>query len=277
MIQYSHPINWQVLKGDGNMNLEQMKERKRELGYTYEQIAELSGVPLGTVQKVFSGATASPRYDTLCALEQVFQKKEACFIKEAAAAYGVKKQGEYTVEDYRALPDDQRMELIDGVLYDMAAPTGIHQVVGGEIYAVLRGYIRSKKGRCLPMYSPIDVQLDCDDKTIVQPDVLVLCDTSRLSGNTIWGAPDFVVEVLSNSTRKKDMFVKLNKYMNAGVREYWMVDFDKMKVVVYDFAGENYPVIYGIHDVIPVGIFGGECQIDFGEIYDYLKSFSLVE
>ena len=56
-----------------------------------------------------------------------------------------------------------------------------------------------------------------------------------------------------------------------------MVDFDKMKVVVYDFAHENYPVIYGIHDVIPVGIFGGECQIDFREIYDYLKSFSLVE
>lgn len=181
------------------MNLEQMKERKRELGYTYEQIAELSGVPLGTVQKVFCGATASPRYDTLCALEQVFQKKEECFVKEAATAYGVKKQGEYTVEDYRALPDDQRVELIDGVLYDMAAPTGIHQVVGGEIHAMLREYIRSKKGRCLPMYSPIDVQLDCDNKTIVQPDVLVLCDTSRLSGNTIWGAPDFVVEVLSKS------------------------------------------------------------------------------
>ena len=133
-----------------------MKERKRELGYTYEQIAELSGVPLGTVQKVFSGATASPRYDTLCALEQVFQKKETLFVKEVAAVYGVKKQGEYTVEDYRALPEDQRMELIDGVLYDMAAPTGIHQVVGGEIYAVLRGYIRSRKGHCLPMYSPID-------------------------------------------------------------------------------------------------------------------------
>lgn len=266
-----------MLKGDGNMNLEQMKERKRELGYTYEQIAELSGVPLGTVQKVFSGATASPRYDTLCALEQVFQKKEALFVKEAAAVYGVKKQGEYTVEDYRALPEDQRMELIDGVLYDMAAPTGIHQVVGGEIYAVLRGYIRSRKGHCLPMYSPIDVQLDGDDKTIVQPDVLVLCDAGRLSGNTILGAPDLVVEVLSKATRKKDMFVKLNKYMNAGVKEYWMVDFEKMKVIVYDFLHENYPVIYGIHDVVPVGIFEGECQIDFGEIYEYLKSFGLVE
>lgn len=257
------------------MNLEQMKERKRELGYTYEQIAVLSGVPLGTVQKVFSGATASPRYDTLRALEQVFQKKEELFVREAGA-YDAKKQGEYTVEDYRALPDDQRMELIDGVLYDMAAPTGIHQIVGGEIYAVLREHIRKKRGKCLPMYSPIDVQLDCDDKTIVQPDVLVLCDVSRLSGNTISGAPDFIVEVLSKSTKKKDMFIKLNKYMNAGVREYWMVDFDKMKIPVYDFEHDNYPVLYGTDSVIPVGIFDGECTIDFGEITEYLKSFSLI-
>ena len=120
-------------------------------------------------------------------------------------------------------------------------------------------------------------QLDCDDKTIVQPDVLVLYDAGRLSGNTILGAPDLVVEVLSKATRKKDMFVKLNKYMNAGVKEYWMVDFEKMKVIVYDFLHENYPVIYGIHDVVPVGIFEGECQIDFGEIYEYLKSFGMVE
>ena len=85
-------------------------------GYTYEQIAELSEVSLGTVQKIFSGATASPRYDTLCALEQVFQKKKVLLIKEASAVYGVKKQGEYTVEDYRALSENQRMVLIDDVL-----------------------------------------------------------------------------------------------------------------------------------------------------------------
>ena len=258
------------------MNLEQMKEKKRELGYTYEQIAELSGVPLGTVQKVFSGITTAPRYDTLRALEQVFREDEELMVRESVTAYGIKRQGEYTVEDYRALPDEKRMELIDGVLYDMAAPTGIHQIVGGEIYAVLREYIRKKKGRCLPMYSPIDVQLDCDDKTIVQPDVLVLCDTGKLSGNTISGAPDFIVEVISKSTRKKDMFLKLNKYMEAGVREYWMVDFEKMKVMVYDFNHDNYPIIYGTDSVVPVGIFEGECEIDFEEICEYLKSFSLL-
>ena len=273
------------------MTIQKMKQKKKELGYTNEMVSALSGVPLGTVQKVFAGATPHPRYETLQALEKAFKDEKyysksmgeekvqynADRVSEAVTAYQVKKQGKYTVDDYYALPDERRVELIDGVIYDMGAPTSIHQLIVTEIWKVLREYISEKAGECMPLASPIDVQLDCDNKTIVQPDVLVLCDTSRLSGNTIWGAPDFVVEVLSKSTRKKDMFVKLNKYMNAGVREYWMVDFDKMKVVVYDFAGENYPVIYGIHDVIPVGIFGGECQIDFGEIYDYLKSFSLVE
>lgn len=264
------------------MTIEQMRERKQELGYTYEQIASLSGVPLGTVQKVFGGVTTSPRYDTLRALEQVFQKKDPMYVKESALPYEVevrqeKTQGAYTAEDYRALPDDQRMELIDGVLYDMAAPTGIHQLMGGEIYAVLRDYIRKQNGKCLPMYAPIDVQLDCDDRTVVQPDVLVLCDVSKLSGNTILGAPDFIVEVLSSSTRKKDMFVKLEKYATAGVREYWMVDLEKKKILVYDFAHEDYPVIYGFDSEIPVGIFEGACKVDFGEIYEYLRSFSLVD
>lgn len=258
------------------MTLEEMKKRKKELGYSYEQIAELSGVPLGTVQKVFGGITSSPRYETLRALEQVFKSPDTLMVRESAVSYQPKKQGEYTVDDYRALPDDQRMELIDGVLYDMETPTGVHQITGGRIFTVLSNYIMGMKGRCIPMYSPIDVQLDCDDKTIVQPDVLVLCDRDKLTGNTIYGAPDFIVEVLSKSTRKKDMFIKLNKYMNAGVREYWMVDVEKQKVLVYDFEHDNYPVIYGFDTVVPIVMFAGECEVDFQEIYDYLKSFSLL-
>ena len=92
------------------MNIQEMKEKKKEKGYTNEQIAELSGVPLGTVQKIFGGTTTSPRYDTLKALEKIFlpierERYYASVVKDTSAAYTVKRQGEYTVEDYYALPD----------------------------------------------------------------------------------------------------------------------------------------------------------------------------
>ena len=115
------------------MNIQEMKEKKKEMGYTNEQIAELSGVPLGTVQKIFGGATTSPRYDTLNALEKIFlpEKRENHYtsvLKDGSTAYTVKRQGEYTLEDYYALPDEHRAELIDGVLYDMASPGTLHQM-----------------------------------------------------------------------------------------------------------------------------------------------------
>ena len=183
----------------------------------------------------------------------------------------MKKQGEYTLEDYYALPDERRVELIDGVIYDMSAPTTIHQMIGSEIREQLSSFIKSKKGTCIPFAAPVDVQLDCDDRTMVQPDVLVVCDRDKIIKRCIYGAPDFVVEVLSPSTKRKDGIIKLSKYISAGVREYWIVDPDKKQVVVYDFQKEDYPVIYGFGGEIPVGIFDGECRVDFAEIYEYIR------
>ena len=172
------------------MNIQEMKEKKKEKGYTNEQIAELSGVPLGTVQKIFGGTTTSPRYDTLKALEKIFLPMEreryyASVVKDASAAYTVKRQGEYTVEDYYALPDEQRAELIDGVLYDMASPETLHQMVGGYIYARFLEFISKNKGNCIPLIAPLDVQLDCDNKTIVEPDVMIVCYRDKLYKNRI--------------------------------------------------------------------------------------------
>ena len=148
---------------------------------------------------------------------------------EALGAYQAKKQGEYTLEDYYALPDDQGYELIDGVLYDMAAPAVTHQEIAFEIAVALRN-----TGRC------------------------------------IYGAPDMVIEVTSPSTRKKDFGKKLEKYVDAGVREYWIADVKNQKVIVYDLGddfGENMDLmIYGMDGEVPVGIYDGECKIDFGEI-----------
>lgn len=255
------------------MTIEEMLERKKELGYSYEKIAELSGVPLGTVQKVLGGITKVPRYDTKLALSRVLQPEAALQVSEAAHAYGVKRQGEYTLEDYYALPEDIRAELIDGVLYDMSAPQVIHQMIVGRLTLRLAQYIESKQGNCIVFGAPVDTQLDCDNRTMVQPDIGIVCDRDQLLMKGIFGAPDFVVEVLSPSTRKKDRTIKLLKYMNAGVREYWIVDPEKKYVAVYlaDEDGGYDVSVYSFEDIIPVAIFENECKINFKEIYDYIS------
>lgn len=252
------------------MTVTEMRAKKKEMGYTNEQIAELSGVPLGTVQKIFAGLTESPRYDTLKALEAVF-RENVNMVSESVKAYRVKKQGEYTLEDYYALPDERRVELIDGVVYDMSSPTSVHQILAAEIWQQIKSYINKKRGTCIPFVSPLDVQLNCDNTIIVQPDVLVVCDRSKVRNRCICGAPDFIVEILSKATKKKDMFIKTEKYMNAGVREYWVVDPDRKQIIVYDFEHDEYPLIYGFDAKVPVFIFGGECMVDFAQIYEYMS------
>ena len=257
------------VEGDA-MTVEEMKQRKKELGYSNEKLSELSGVPLGTVQKVLAGVTRSPRYETLIALERVL-KKQTDRIGEELPEMSEKRQGDYTVEDYYLIPKERRVELIDGVIYDMASPTAIHQILSTELCNIIRSYISKQKGRCIVMAAPMDVQLDCDDKTMVQPDVMVVCDRDKITSKCIYGAPDLAVEILSDSTKKKDMYVKLGKYMEAGVREYWLVDPNRKKVIVYDFEAEVTPVIYGFSSKVPVGIFGGECEVDFADIYEYIS------
>lgn len=258
------------------MTIEEMKNRKRELGYTNQTISDKSGVPLGTVQKIFSGATSAPREETILALEKVLKKTVSyhpdnsqtagrdMLLGEAASTYGVKTG--YTLEDYLALPDDVRVELIDGVFYDMAAPTTIHQTIAGYIYKIFLDHVLKAKGPCFPFVSPVDVQLDADDKTVVQPDVMIVCDRDKHKNGRIFGAPDCVIEVLSSSTKKKDMQLKLYKYGYAGVREYWMIDPQKRTVVQYDLEHLGHPVIYGFDAVVPVLVWGGACKVDFAEM-----------
>lgn len=264
------------------MTIDEMKQIKKEKGYSYAQIAELSGVPLGTVQKIFGGNTESPRYSTLQALEEFFLSETAndnnhnmvCEEVPYQAATE-KKQGEYTVEDYYALPDDRRVELIDGVIYDMSSPTFVHQDILTEILSQIIKYIDSKKGNCKPLMSALDVRLDCDNKTIVQPDILIICEKNKnkIRRWGIMGAPDFALEVLSPSTRKKDMTLKLHKYANAGVREYWILDPDRQKLIVYDLEHEEFPVIYDLQGSAPVNIFDGELAINLDKIRELIQDY----
>ncbi len=172
----------------------------------------------------------------------------------------------YTIEDYYAIPDERRVELIDGVFYDMASPSFAHQVIIMSIANTIQNYIKKKKGRCKVLTAAVDVQLVCDNKTMVQPDIVVLCDKKKNVERCIMGAPDFVAEVLSKSTRKKDMTIKLEKYRNAGVREYWMIDMKNETVIVHEFEKGNMPVIFGFDSKVPVGIFQGDLEIDFADV-----------
>ena len=191
-----------------------------------------------------------------------------------AAPYEGKKRikagakGDKTLEDYLALPEGVRVELIDGVFYDMAAPTSPHTYVASDIREVFKAYVKANKGQCVPFVAPTDVQLDCDDKTVVQPDVMIICDRSKITKPRIVGAPDLVVEVLSPSNWSHDMVRKLKKYKKAGVREYWIVNLEEQYVLVYEFTKSDFPTEYDFDDEVPVGIWDGKCKVNFREIYE---------
>lgn len=252
------------------MTIKELWDKKTELGYTCEQLEEKTGIPKRVIQAIFDEDKELVYKILLWELEFVLNSETV--VKDVAVTWGGKKQGEYTLDDYYALPDEERVELIDGVLYNMAAPSSIHQVIAGKIYTKLDNYVMEKKGTCIPAISPIDVQLDCDDKTMVQPDVIIVCDRDKFRKKVVYGAPDFVVEVLSPSTSKKDTSLKLSKYHNAGVREYWVVDPMKECVIAYRMNGYGYysASIYSFEDEVPVRIFQDECKINFKEIKEYI-------
>ena len=202
-------------------------------------------------------------------------------VQEAAGVYRAdsglnngKKQGEYTLEDYSALPDEERWELIDGFLIRMDAPTTEHQIILGDLYTAFRRCIDDHDAPCMALLSPLDVQLDMDNRTIVEPDLIVLCDREKLKRKRIFGAPDLLVEILSPSSYSKDTLWKNSKYRKAGVREYWMVDPEKRKVLVNLFEkteGEYRSRVYNFEEKIPVGSSKGECRIDFAPILQELQ------
>lgn len=281
------------------MTIDQMIEIKENRGYSYSQLSEYTGVPSITLQKIFTGKTKNPRRATLNAIERVLSGDEAEY-QGKAYEYGDsagllmeprplatlsstnddkygnpnKKQGEYTLEDYYALPDEQRVELIDGVFYDMSSPRIVHQDISYVIHSAIADYIKKNKGKCKAFFAPVDVQLDCDDKTMVQPDVLVVCDRSKIKGFGIFGAPDFLVEILSKSTRKKDMTIKLYKYQQAGVREYWIVDPHKKCLIIYNFMDEDFvPEVLPLKGEAPVAIYDGKLRINLDEIAASIDEF----
>ena len=148
----------------------------------------------------------------------------------------------------------------------LAAPSSGHQAFGGYIFKILLDYVLTHKGSCVPLMSPIDVRLAEDDQTAVQQDVLIVCDRNKSKTAAFSELRTFLSRYFPLPQEKKDMYLKLFKYMNAGVREYWVIDPVKRKVIVYRFDEDQFPALYGFDDRIKIGISGGLCEIDFHEI-----------
>lgn len=149
------------------------------------------------------------------------------------------KNDTYTTDYIYTLPEGERAELIDGTIYNMAPPNTNHQRLLNYISTEINLYIRSQKGNCEVFPSPFAVFLNADNKTYVEPDISVICDKNKLDDRGCNGAPDWIIEIVSPSTKRMDYSVKLFKYRTAGVREYWIVDPLKNRIMVYNFETDD--------------------------------------
>lgn len=170
----------------------------------------------------------------------------------------------YDIEDIYSLPEGERAELIDGQIYYMSPPNTKHQRLAGRLFNIISNYIQLNNGECEPFIAPFAVFLNENDKNYVEPDISVICDKSKLTDKGCNGAPDWIIEIVSQSSRQMDYYRKLFKYRTAGVREYWVVDPDKNVITVYDFVKDSMTE-YGFTDKIEVGIYEG-FVIDFSNI-----------
>ncbi|GAB1482608.1 Uma2 family endonuclease [Treponema sp.] len=155
----------------------------------------------------------------------------------------LKQEKLFTLEQWKTWPEDERWELIGGVAYNMSpAPRVPHQSYAGELFFELKQFLRPNP--CLPFIAPVDVFLpdgiENSTETVVQPDVFVVCDSTKVHNNGIHGAPDFIAEVLSESTAYKDWNHKKALYERSGVKEYWLISTETGSVFRYELKDGAY-------------------------------------
>ena len=163
----------------------------------------------------------------------------------------------YTIDDIYNLPDGQRAELIDGELYMLATPNRIHQRLVKDFTFLIEEYIRRKNGECEVYPAPFAVFLNANNEIYLEPDISVICDKDKLT-------PDWIIEIVSPSSRSLDYNKKLLKYGTAGVREYWIVDPMKQRITVYNFQHDTVEE-YSFSDKVKAGIYE-DFEIDFAGI-----------
>ncbi|OAI15316.1 hypothetical protein A1359_09640 [Methylomonas lenta] len=192
-------------------------------------------------------------------------------------AFALENDKHYTYKDYLTWPDDMRCEIIDGQVYMMTpAPILAHQNVAGEIFRQVANALVGKT--CRALIAPLDVRLprhneaDEDSDIVVQPDVMVVCDPSKLDRRGVRGAPDWVVEVLSPKSASRDQIEKRRIYERHGVLEYWLVHPTDRVLTIYRLENGEYgkPDIFVLQGSTPVSVLP-DISIDWEALVPYLN------
>lgn len=179
----------------------------------------------------------------------------------------------YTYADYLSWEEEERIEIIDGKPIMQGTPSRKHQKVSGEIFFQLRQYLEGKQ--CEVYAAPFAVRLfereeDTQDaiKTVVEPDIVVVCDKNKLDEQGCKGAPDFIIEILSPTTARYDLIWKLNKYQEAGVKEYWIADPLNQTIQVLELREGIFQRIdvYTPPAIVPVRVLNS-CYIDLSKVF----------
>ncbi|MDR2095401.1 MAG: Uma2 family endonuclease [Treponema sp.] len=179
------------------------------------------------------------------------------------------RQTGYTYADILKEDESGRYELLDGEAFMMAPPSRMHQEILGELFTQLHNFLKGKPCKVYP--APFGVRLfpkkDNSDNTFFEPDITVVCDHSKLDDQGCNGAPDMVIEILSPSTARYDLLYKLNKYIQAGVQEYWIIDPQDKILHVYTLEQGYYKISnYNPDDTVPVTVLPG-CLIDLSAVF----------
>lgn len=171
----------------------------------------------------------------------------------------------YTIADYYNTSENEHVELINGQFYAMAAPSRMHQRILLKLCSTIDNYVSANRGDCHVYPAPFAVQLGSSNDTIVEPDISVICDMDKLTDKGCIGAPDWIIEIVSPSNYKRDYITKLALYADADVREYWIIDLQQERILVYRFEIDAVVNIYTFNDSVKVGIYE-DLFIDFSKL-----------
>lgn len=196
--------------------------------------------------------------------EEIFRMIEREKAHDLADTERVLDDRVYTVRDIEALPEGVRAELIDGKMYMMATPTLTHQDILMWLSVKIWLHIAEHGGNCKVLPAPFAVYIKDDEHNYVEPDITVICDKDKLDEKGCHGAPDWVIEIVSPSSKTMDYFRKCSLYEAAGVREYWIIDPKEKCVILNDFehgTSKQYP----FSEQIKAGIYE-DFFLDFNEV-----------